>query len=183
MIARALAILLALALLLAVWLRMDVVEARADLNTEQAARARENASRFSVVLTDTQRVAGAQGQHAADQQGITHGLNQEKRGAAVAAAGRRAVVDRVRITAARLDAASGEREAKADTASCRDQADRHQALGELLRASGRLLVRAAELSAEAGELLGQREAEVRALMKQIDADRALMDRASGPNPP
>lgn len=182
-LAQALGVLLAIAVLVVAWQWHEAVQARGLLAVALESRATENSQRYDVALRDTKTVAAATAQHATDQQEIAHGLNEQKRSVAAVSAGRRLGVVRMRDTSADLDAAGDRLKAAADTATLRDLADQHRALLGLLQEAGRLLARSGELSAEAGELLGQRDAEVKALMAQIQADRALMARAAGLAPP
>lgn len=154
----------------------DAQRAQAVANAD---RATENQTRTVVAAADEKQTAGAQAQHATDQQEIANELAQAKQALAVARAGRADADRRMRDTAAQLAAARGQLQAQADAAGAGSCEHRHAATFGLLEEGHRLAAEGVELVGEGADLLAERDTEVKALAAQIQADRALMLRAAG----
>lgn len=163
--------------------RVELADAARALSDEHQARAEENATRARAALRDAQKTAEAEKQHATDQQGIVHELNQTKAALVVVDAGRRDLAGRLHDTAGELAAARYRLQASGDAAACGDTGDQRATLFGLLEEAGRLSARSGELAGEGASLLEQRDAEVKALKGMVDADRALMVRAADQGAP
>lgn len=135
-----------------------------DLAQERAARAEETAQREHAARVAQQKIASLQAEHAAQQQEATRAFNVEIEAARAAAAAAGADADRLRRDIEAFASGGGGR-AGADATACGDLRDRTASLGHLLARADRLAERltgAAERHAN----------EVRALQRQLSADRA-----------
>lgn len=140
----------------------EVAEAKAQqaLSTHVATQAR-------AAQAETTQKAGALLVHAGAQQDNTHGYTQDLQRLEAARA-----ADAGRIAGLQHDiraAATRNAQLAADAASCRDLADRHE----------QLAARVAEGAGVVGELVGLvevRDAQVRALKGQVEADGVLLMR-------
>ena len=148
---------LALALLMAVQTQR--------LAKVETAHAKAAAALAQQAQAATEKKAAAVVEHGAAQQENTHDYTQEL---ARLAAGRAA--DAARIAGLQHDirsAATRNAQLAGDAAACRDLADQHQRLAALA-AEG------AEVVGELGSLVKKRDAQVIALMGQVQVDRKLL---------
>lgn len=158
---------------------LELANMRVKMAEAAATRATETAQRATLAAADEKQTAGAQAQHAIDQQEIAHELAQAKQALSLARAGRADVDRRMRDTAAQLAAARAQLQAGGDAAPTGSCEHRHAATFGLLEEGHRLAAEGVELVGEGADLLAERDAEVKALAAQIQADRALMLRAAG----
>lgn len=160
-----LAVLVLAGLLLFQTLRLASAEVAAAAAREDLAK--HIAARAQADQAETTKKAGALLEHAGAQQENTHEYTQDLRRLEVARA-----VDASRIAGLQHDiraAATRNAQLAADGAATRDLADRHQ----------QLAARVAEGAGVVGELVGlveQRDAQVKALLGQMNADSTLVQR-------
>lgn len=136
----------------------------ADLQTKYTTA---NLKRSEVARADENQTARKESTHAADtsKNSDEFTISQPVRDAIARAD--LAFAERMRLGAERR-AATYHAQAQADAAACRDLADRHAAFDAHI-------VRGAGVVAGLREDLGRRDAEVKLLRGQIDADRALLE--------
>lgn len=162
--------------------------AMADLRTEleaekrgraqdQTKREAEDRQREVAAREDAAKVANAERAHAAQQQELTHELTQAQLALAQERDRRRVADGRLRDVSAQLDATRDRLEAQGDAAPSCYSADQYRALLGLVAESGRLAARCGELVGEGRELVVRRDAEVKALKAQVEADRELVEEA------
>jgi hypothetical protein len=161
---------IAAALVLAVLLVVQTGRLQLEQTQHQALKvsvAQDLAKRTGAALTGEQRTATKERTHAASTQenADEFTISQPVRDAIARA--EFAAAERLRLGAERR-AATYYAQAQADAAACRDLADRHATYdAHIVRGAGVV----AGLRAD----LGRRDAEVKLLRDQIDADRALLD--------
>lgn len=174
-----------LALLLAgtgIWglsLKVELADVKVTLEKERDARSREDGQRTAIAAADERQTAGAQSIHAHDQQGIAHDLAEAKRALAVARTRHADADRRLRDTGAQLAAARAQLEAGGNAAPSGGCEHQYRAAFGLLEEGHRLAEEAAGLVREGEDVIAERDAEVKALAAQVQADRALMLRAAG----
>lgn len=129
--------------------------------------AQDLAKRTGAVLEDEQRTAAKERSHAASTQENSDEFTISQPVRDAIARVDLAAAERMRLGAERR-AATYHAQAQADAAACRDLADRHAAFdAHIVRGAGVV----AGLRAD----LGRRDAEVKLLRGQIDADHALLE--------
>ena len=148
------------------WQTVRVADGKTELANERAARATETSERNRIALRESERVAGLQLTHAAQQQEIVDVYEtrlktvQDRRSADAADA------QRVRRQLAAF-AARDREAARSDPAACQRVADRSAILADVA-AEGR------DLLAEGRRLVEGRDAEVILLLGLVRNDRALL---------
>lgn len=138
--------------------------AKQQMAESVAQRERERAAATKELAEYRYRVAELVRQHATNQQEIVHEYEKRLRAAERTAADRSATVNRLRDQIRAFAAVGGEAD-QAVGCSAQPAADRLATLGTLL-------VEGVELVAEGASIVERRDAEVSALAKQIQADRA-----------
>ena len=145
-------------------MRLDNMRAR--LATERADRAVVERERAEMAAVYAKRVASIEREHAITQQRLADEFQKEKDRLAADVDRLRADGDGLRADVEAWTARAAS--AAADTAACRNLANRARLAGKLFGDADRL----AEKLARAAE---QRNAEVRALKAQLEADRAACE--------
>lgn len=154
--------------------QLRIADAKVDLAAERQARAQETSDRNRAALRESERVAGLQLAHAANQQEIvdvyTRIIQTLETGRADDAA------HAGRLSRQLADYAARDREAaRSDPAACQRVADRSGSLAAVAAEGAGLLL-------EGRRLVEQRDAEVKLLKSVVSNDRALLapTAAAGP---
>lgn len=152
--------------------RAQLAGAVAELATEQASRAAENADRNRVALRWSERVAALQLNHATVQQENVNAYNTERSARQAAESGERAADLSLRGVIAAYAARDRVRGAN-DAAAAGDLGDRSERLGALLQES-------VDLARQGESLVRKRDGQVTLLLRTVANDRALCDAAATP---